>query len=51
MMIYKWEYKTPKEFDNIIINSDGEFLTGLWFKNSKDSGKHVVDCEEKYLPI
>ena len=50
-MIYKWVYKTPKEFDDMLMNSDGECLTGLWFIGSKDDSKHIVDCEEKDLPI
>lgn len=50
-MIYKYTYKTPKEFSNIIMNSDGEYLTGLWFEGSKDSSKHKIDCEEKELLI
>ena len=50
-MTYKWLYKTPDDFDDIILNSDSEFLTGLWFANSKDSSKHNTNCEEKELPI
>ena len=44
-IMYKCEYKTPKEFSNIIMNSDGENLTGLWFEGSRDSKKHISDCE------
>ena len=50
-MTYKWIYKTSDEFDDIVLNSDGEYLTGLWFVNSKDLSKHNVNCEEKELPI
>ena len=50
-MTYKWLYKTPDEFDDIVLNSDGEYLTGLWFVNSKDSRKHIINCEEKELSI
>jgi len=50
-MTYLYEYKTPKGFDDILLNSDGEFLTGLWFVNSKDSLKHNKKCEKKALPI
>lgn len=50
-MIYKYIYKTPKEFSNIIMNSDGENLTGLWFERSRDTSRHVVECEEKDLKI
>ena len=27
-MTYKWFYKTPNEFDDIMLNSDREYLTG-----------------------
>ena len=37
-MIYKCTYKTPKEFSNMIMNSDGEYLTGLWFEDSRKNG-------------
>lgn len=50
-MTYKYNYKTPKEFSDIIMNSDGEYLTGLWFEGSRDSSKHKIDCEEKDLKI
>ena len=50
-MTYKYFYKTPTEFDDILLNSDGEFLTGLWFVGSKDSLKHDSNCKEKELPI
>lgn len=50
-MIYKWIYNTPRDFTNIIINSDGEYLTGLWFEGSRDESKYEIDCEKKDLPI
>lgn len=50
-MTYKWTYKTPYGFDDIIMNSDGKYLTGLWFAGSKDSSKHSIECEEKDLKI
>ena len=31
-MVYKKIYKTPEGFSDIIMNSDGEYLTGLWFE-------------------
>lgn len=49
--MYKAKYETPKGFSNIIMNSDGEYLTGLYFENSRDVLKHKIDCEEKDLPI
>lgn len=50
-MIYKCMYKTPNEFSNIILTSDGEYLTGLWFENSKYASKHLIDCSDKSLEI
>ena len=50
-MIYKWTYQTPDGFDDLLMNSDGTYLTGLWFIGSKDSSKHSTSCEEKLIPI
>lgn len=50
-MMYKYMYKTPNEFSNMIMTSDGEYLTGLWFENSEDASKHSTECEEKDLEI
>ena len=50
-MIYKYRYRTPNDFSDIIMNSDGESLTGLWFEGSRDSSKHTMNCEEKNLEI
>ena len=53
-MIYKYTYKTPKEFSNMIMSSDGEFLTGLWFENSKDTSKQelpIFEETKKWLDI
>lgn len=50
-MTYKYYYKTPENFDDILINSDGEYLTGLWFIGSSDDTKHNKDAEPKDLPI
>ena len=30
-MTYKYMYQTPENFSNMIMNSDGEYLTGLVF--------------------
>lgn len=35
-MVYKWIYETPINFSDIIIISDGEYLTGLYFKGAKN---------------
>lgn len=45
------KYKTPKKYTNIIMSSDGEYLTGLWFEKSKKSLKTAKKYEEKKLDI
>lgn len=47
--MYIKTYKAP--FTTIYMRSDGEYLTGLWFENSRDSGKHQYCFKEKDLPI
>lgn len=46
-MVYKYKYKTPDNFSNINMNSDGEYLTGLWFENARDCNNHKIEGEEK----
>lgn len=50
-MKYKWFYKTPNEFDDIILICDEEFLTGLYFIGSKDELKHDFKIQEKELDV
>lgn len=50
-MNYKCFYETPNEFSNIIMISDGNFLTGLWFEESECFSKYKETCEEKDLVI
>lgn len=46
------KYQTPNNFSNMIMSSDGTYLTGLWFEKSKDASKHdMKDALEKSLPI
>ena len=45
-MIYKSIYKTPKEYSDMIMYSDGEYLIGLCFEDSKDVNKQSVDAIE-----
>lgn len=45
-MIYKSIYKTPKEYSNMIMYSDGEYLIGLRFEEAKDVNKQSVDAIE-----
>lgn len=48
-MIYKWYYKTPEGFDNMYMNSDGEYLTDLWFVGSRNASKHIVRLSGKRI--
>lgn len=50
-MIYKCEYKTPQGFSDMIMTSDGEYLTGLYFNGTKDENKYILKGEGKELPI
>lgn len=45
-MIYKSIYKTPKEYSDMIMYSDGEYLIGLRFEEAKDVNKQSVDAKE-----
>lgn len=49
--MYKCMYKTPSNFSDMIMCSDGEYLTGLWFVGSNDDLKYTGDMENKNLPI
>lgn len=51
MKEYKYNYKTPDTFDDIILTSGGISLTGLYFANSNDETKHWKEYEIKNLPI
>ena len=47
--MYIKEYQSPLGI--IYLKSDGEYLTGLWFKDSRDSLKHRAEYQVKDLPI
>lgn len=49
--MYKCMYKTPSNFSDMIMCSDGEYLTDLWFAGSNDDLKHAGDMENKNLPV
>lgn len=50
-MIYSYIYKTSVEFDDIILESDKEFLTKLVFLNSSDVYKLSKEAKFKDLRI
>ena len=41
-----FRYPTPEGFDDLLMCSDGETLTGLWFEGSRDANKHTLDVVE-----
>ena len=45
----KWKYKTPEGFDDIVMVSDGEVLTGLCFQKLGDENKFCGEYEEKFV--
>ncbi len=49
-MMYQQYYGTPRGFDDLAMSSDGEVLTGLWFKGSRDGGEGS-DGPESDLPV
>ncbi len=48
---YVFFYKSPKDFSDILLTSDGEYLTGLKFINSQDDLKQSRNYIEKELPV
>ncbi len=50
-MLYGWKYKTPKQFDDILLLSDGTYLTGLLFENSSDHLKQDTVPKREMLPV
>ncbi|MDD7281852.1 MAG: methylated-DNA--[protein]-cysteine S-methyltransferase [Erysipelotrichaceae bacterium] len=56
-MIYKCIYETPEEFSNMIMTSDGEFLTGLYFNqlnenvNEVNKDLEIFQSTKKWLDI
>ena len=47
-------YPTPEGFDDLLMCSDGETLTGLWFEGSRDANNHLLNlvetCHDASLP-
>ena len=41
-----FRYQTPEGFDDLLMSTDGEVLTGLWFAGSRDENKHPMDVVE-----
>ena len=45
-MMDVFRYQTPEGFDNLLMCTDSEVLTGLWFEGSRDTNKHSLDVVE-----
>ena len=41
-----FRYQTPEGFDNMLMSTDGEVLSGLWFEGSRDADKHISNLVE-----
>lgn len=50
-MNYIYKYKTPDGFSDMIMNSDGEYLTALCFEGSRDISKLCFEGLETGLPV
>lgn len=50
-MKYIWRYETPEGFDDLVMEGDGEALTGLWFENSRDAARCEEDVESRETPV
>lgn len=48
---YTWTYRTPEGMYNLVVGGDGEAVTGLWFKNSRDDAACGEGSEERELPV
>lgn len=49
--MYILRYKTNDKIDDILLTSDGKYLTGLYFEGSFDGRKHIGNYIEQELPI
>ena len=45
-MMEVYRYQTPEGFDNMLMSTDGEVLSGLWFEGSRDADKHISNLVE-----
>lgn len=50
-IVYRYYYQTPSGFSNMLMYSDGEVLTGLYFANTKDTTDASLFSIEKTLPV
>lgn len=48
MAKYEYKYCTPAGFDDLLMCSDGELLTGLWFEGSRDDTELKTSSVEMF---
>ena len=46
-MKYKWRYRTPKGFDDLLVCEEDGGLTELWLEGSRAEGDHSAACGKK----
>ena len=46
MIMIAFLYPTPEGFDDLLMRTDGEVLTGLWFAGSRDENKQTLGIVE-----
>ena len=49
-MIFRCGYKTPDGFDDLVMESDGEVLTGLWFEGGRGAARSAADSDGGIAP-
>ncbi len=50
-MNYRFVYESPANFPSLVMESDGDFLTGLYFLDSKNERENQDEFIEKWIPI
>ncbi len=50
-MTFTCSYRTPKAFSDLVLTSDGDVLTGLWFVGSRGAAKIHSESMEKDLAV
>lgn len=48
---YRWDYRTPRGFSDIVLFSDGQSLTGLYFVSSRRFPNDLPNRQKQYIPI
>lgn len=49
--MFRYVYKTPGLFSDIVMSGERDFLTSLQFEGSKNCLRHIANCVEKKVPV